>query len=117
MTAAGTPLVSAIVLNWNGGDVASAAVASLLAQTLESLEVIVVDNASTDGSDAALERRFGARIALIRNAGNLGFAGGNNVGLRAARGAFAFLLNNDAEAPFDPEEGAYAAVDGGHRHE
>ncbi len=112
MTESGAPLVSAIVLNWNGSDVVEAAVASLLAQTLESVEVIVVDNASTDGSDVAVERRFAGRIALLRNGRNLGFAGGNNVGLRAARGAFAFLLNNDAEAsPTLLEEMVKAAED------
>lgn len=75
-----------------------AAVASLLAQTLSPIEVIVVDNASTDGSDDAVEKRFAGRIALIRNSRNLGFGAGNNVGLRAARGRFVLLLNNDAEA-------------------
>ena len=75
-----------------------AAVASLLGQTLEPIEVIVVDNASTDGSDAAMEQRFAERISLIRNPRNLGFGAGNNVGLRAARGRFVLLLNNDAEA-------------------
>ena len=86
--------------------------ASLLAQTLDPIEVIVVDNASTDGSDAAVERRFAGRIALIRNPRNLGFGAGNNVGLRAARGGFVLLLNNDAEAaPTLLEELVLAAGD------
>ena len=99
MTAtAARPVVSAIVLNWNGGSAVEAAVASLLAQTLRAIEIIVVDNASQDGSDAAVAARFGDAITLIRNPRNLGFGGGNNVGLRAARGEYALLLNNDAEA-------------------
>jgi len=61
-------------------------------------EVIVVDNGSTDGSDGALEGRFGERVRLLRNGRNLGFGAGNNVGLRVARGRYAVLLNNDAVA-------------------
>jgi GT2 family glycosyltransferase len=60
----------------------------------------MVDNGSTDGSDAAVERRF-PEVELIRTGTNLGFAGGNNVGLRRAleRGAdWVLLLNNDAWA-------------------
>jgi GT2 family glycosyltransferase len=111
MTADG-PLVSAIVLNWNGAGYVEAAVSSLLAQTLEGIEVIVVDNASTDGSDAAIEARFGARVTLIRNPRNLGFGAGNNAGLRAARGRFVLLLNNDAvAAPTLAEELVAAAAD------
>ena len=112
MSTSGTPLVSAIVLNWNGAGMVEAAVASLLAQTLEGIEVLVVDNASTDGSDDAVEVLFAGRVTLIRNERNLGFGAGNNVGLRAARGAFVFLLNNDAEAaPTLLEEMVRAAAD------
>ena len=112
MSTSGTPLVSAIVLNWNGAGVVEAAVASLLAQTLAGIEVIVVDNASTDGSDDAVEVLFAGRVTLIRNERNLGFGAGNNVGLRAARGAFVLLLNNDAEAaPTLLEEMVRAAGD------
>jgi GT2 family glycosyltransferase len=73
-------------------------VASLLAQDLDGIEVIVVDNGSSDGSDAALERRFGDRIRLLRAGRNLGFGAGNNVGIRVARGRFLLLLNSDATA-------------------
>jgi GT2 family glycosyltransferase len=86
------------VLNWNGRGVVEEAVASLLEQDLPGLEVIVVDNGSTDGSDAELERRGGGRIRLIRNGRNLGFGAGNNVGIRAARGPYLLLLNSDAVA-------------------
>jgi len=86
------------VLNHNGRGFVEEAVSSLLAQDLEPVEVIVVDNGSTDGSDADLERRFGDRILLLKTGRNLGFGGGNNVGLRAARGRYLLLLNNDAVA-------------------
>jgi hypothetical protein len=94
----GAPLVSAIVLNHNGGAYVHEAVASLLVQDHEPLEVIVVDNASTDGSDAALEEAFGGRVRLVRSGRNLGFGGGNNLGLGAASGRHVVLLNNDAVA-------------------
>jgi GT2 family glycosyltransferase len=92
------PLVSAIVLNYNGGAVVAEAVASLLVQDHEPLEVIVVDNGSRDGSEAALAARFGERIRLIAAGRNLGFGAGNNLGIAAAAGTYLVLLNNDAVA-------------------
>jgi GT2 family glycosyltransferase len=88
--------VSAIVLNWNGGAHVLDAVRSLLEQDAADLEVIVVDNGSSDGSDTAVENRFGARVRLLRNGCNLGYGAGNNVGIRAASGRYVLLLNNDA---------------------
>ncbi len=85
----------AVVLNWNGGDDTVAALASLGA-----VPAICVDNGSTDGSDLAVEERC-PDAELIRTGANLGFAAGNNVGIRRAleRGAdWVLLLNNDAVA-------------------
>ena len=90
------PLVSAIVVNWNGGAMLRDALASLFAQTWPALEVILVDNGSTDGSAEQAERCFGNKLVVIRNAKNEGFARGNNVGFRASRGEWVFLLNSDA---------------------
>lgn len=92
------PLVSAVVVNWNGVDCVDACLASLLSQTWPALEVIVVDNGSSDGSRELLRSRYGSRITLIESPVNLGFAGGNNLGIRAAKGAYVVLLNNDAVA-------------------
>lgn len=72
------------------------AVASLLGQTWTALEVIVVDNGSSDGSADEAERAFGDRIRIVRTGRNLGFAGGNNVGFAHATGDWMFLLNSDA---------------------
>jgi len=98
----------AVVLNWNGGDDTLAALASL-----KGIPTICVDNGSTDGSDALVEERF-PEVALVRTGANLGFAGGNNIGLRVAleRGAdWVLLLNNDAVAePGLPAALARAAV-------
>lgn len=91
-----TPLVSAIVVNWNGGAMLRDALASLFAQTWPALEVILVDNGSSDGSAEQAERCFGDKLVVIRNAKNEGFAGGNNAGFRAAKGQWVFLLNSDA---------------------
>jgi GT2 family glycosyltransferase len=85
----------AVVLNWNGGDDTPAAL-----ESLTGIETICVDNGSTDGSDRVVEERFPG-VELIRAGTNLGFAGGNNIGLRRAleRGAdCVLLLNNDAVA-------------------
>jgi GT2 family glycosyltransferase len=85
----------AVVLNWNGGQDTPRALASLA-----GIETICVDNGSTDGSDVVVERDF-PRVELLRNGANLGFAGGNNVGVRRAleRGAdWVLLVNNDAVA-------------------
>lgn len=91
--------VHVIVLNWNGRSVLGPCLASLRAVAAPRLEVIVVDNASTDGS-AEIARREHPDAELIVNDRNLLFAGGNNVGIRRAleRGASrVLLLNNDTE--------------------
>ena len=102
----------AVVLNWNDGEDTPAAL-----ESLRGVETIVVDNGSTDGSDAAVER---LDVELIRTGANLGFAGGNNVGIRRAleRGAdWVLLLNNDAVAdpglPAALERAASARPDAG----
>jgi GT2 family glycosyltransferase len=92
------PVVNLIILNWNGGTVVLNAISSALNLNPPVSDIIVVDNASTDGSDVEIERRF-SNVTLIRNERNLGFAAGNNVGIQYAleNGAdYVFLLNNDA---------------------
>jgi GT2 family glycosyltransferase len=86
--------VSVIVLTWNGVDYVEACLEAVLAQAPPPFEVIVVDNASTDGTPDLVTERFPG-VQLIRNSRNLGFAAGNNVGLRAATGEVLVLLNQD----------------------
>ena len=89
--------VAVIVLNWNGRDDTLACLESLRAVAYQNFHVTVVDNGSTDGSAGAIRRQF-PDVALIETGRNLGFAGGNNVGIRNAlqQGAdYIFLLNND----------------------
>ncbi len=89
--------VSAIIVNWNGRAHLELCIASLQRQTLTGVEVIVVDNASTDGSVAFLRQRFGDAVRIIEHESNLGYAGGLNAGIRAARGRYVLALNNDTE--------------------
>lgn len=90
-----TPLsVAVIVLSWNGERFLNACLEAVLAQTYPLLDVLVVDNASTDQS-AAIVQSFAPRVRLIRTAENLGFAGGNNVGMRTTQADVVILLNQD----------------------
>jgi GT2 family glycosyltransferase len=94
----GMPKVSIIVVNYNGKHLIAECIDSILRQTYVDYELIVVDNGSTDGSVVFLNERYKDRISLIQNRTNLGFAGGNNVGIAASTGVFIALLNNDAVA-------------------
>lgn len=93
-----SPLVSVIVVNWNRRDLLRACLASLESQNFRDFEIIVVDNGSSDGSLELLRSAAFERIQTIKNAENRGFCAANNQGIRAARGEFIALLNNDAEA-------------------
>jgi GT2 family glycosyltransferase len=88
------PTVSAIVLCWNGADFVGPCLAALRVQTLRECEIIVVDNASTDGT-AELVARSHPDLPLIRNERNLGFAGGMNRGIAQASAPLLVLLNQD----------------------
>lgn len=91
-------VASAIVVNWNGGSVVLEAIESLLAQDLPGLEVVVVDNASDDGSADAIAARFGERVRLLRSPKNVGWGAGNNLGIRSGSAPCVVLLNSDAVA-------------------
>jgi GT2 family glycosyltransferase len=94
-------LVSIVVVNWNGAGYLEECLSSLERQSYSALEIVIVDNGSTDGSCAWLRSRLRAGWRLIELPLNLGFAGGVNTGIRAAHGEFVALLNNDAVA--EPE--------------
>ncbi len=96
-TAAPSPTISIIVVNWNTRDLLAACIRSVQ-QTASSLvnEIIVVDNASSDDSCEMLRRDF-PEVTLIENRENVGFAGANNQAARLAQGKWVFLLNSDAE--------------------
>jgi hypothetical protein len=91
------PLITAVVLNWNGYKDTVNCVQSLKQVAYSNLEIIIVDNGSTDGSAEKLERIF-PDLMLIKLSQNGGYAAGNNAGIRFAleRGAeYVLVLNND----------------------
>jgi hypothetical protein len=93
----GASIVTAVVLNWNNAPDTIECLESLRAATHPALRVLVVDNGSTDGSELTLRTRF-PDLQFLQTGENLGFAGGNNAGIRRAldEGAdLVLLLNND----------------------
>ena len=87
--------ISVVILSWNDKRYLEECLASLLqAPKSRSTEIIVVDNASTDGSPELVKSAFPA-VKLIKNRENLGFSNGNNVGIRASAGKYICLLNSD----------------------
>jgi len=85
---------SIIIPVWNGEVFLPECLNALQRQTISDFEIIAVDNASTDGSAELLARAYSA-VKLIRNPSNMGFAGGCNIGLRAAAADILVLLNQD----------------------
>jgi len=90
------PLVSIITISYDHPDVTCALLESLRHVTYTNIEVIVVDNASPKDDPAIIPQSF-PEIVFIQSKINLGFAGGNNLGIRQAKGKYILLLNNDTE--------------------
>ena len=86
--------VSIIIPHWNGIDILSECLSSLFNTKHDSYEIIVVDNASTDGSQSWIKNTY-PQIKLIENDKNYGYAGGCNVGALKAEGDYLVFLNND----------------------
>ena len=84
--------LSIITVNYNGQNDTCALIESIPFN--ENMEVIVVDNASKQDEASLIQRQY-AQVKVIRSKKNLGFAGGNNLGIKAARGEYLFLINND----------------------
>lgn len=102
-------LASAIIVNYNSGRHAVQCIDSLLAQQVDSLELIVVDNASQDDSVAILRAAHGEHITLIENRENLGFGRANNLAAAVAQGEFLLLINPDAQLQDNNAVAALAA--------
>jgi GT2 family glycosyltransferase len=89
--------VSVIIVNYNTFDLTAGCIRSVLSKTSGcSFEVIVVDNASTERDPQELKDLF-PQIQLIKNSVNMGFARGNNSGIKVASGDYVLLLNSDTE--------------------
>lgn len=104
--------ISVIIPNWNGLQHLDTCLSALDRQTFDDFEIIVVDNASSDGSVAFIRRKY-PQAKIIELPENRGFAGACNAGMRRARGEYLVLLNNDTEV--DPGWLA-AIVDAFQRH-
>lgn len=87
--------VSVIIVNWNGKELLADCLTSVLNQTFKDLEIILVDNGSTDDSIHFIETHFPS-IKIVSLKENTGFTGGNIEGLKYAEGVFIALQNNDA---------------------
>ena len=124
------PLVAVIVLNWNNWPVTVECLESLRRVTYANCRVLLVDNGSTDDSERNLRQRF-PELELIQTGANLGYAGGNNAGMRRALelGAdYLCLLNNDvvverdflellvASMEADPQLGIVGGLQCGYDH-
>jgi GT2 family glycosyltransferase len=106
------PAWQVIVLNWNGREDTLRCLDSLQRITRSDVRIICVDNGSTDGSVQAVRQQF-PDVELIEAGANLGYAGGNNLGLRHAieSGArWMALVNNDATVAADVIEGFESAI-------
>lgn len=96
-----TPWVSIIIVNFNAGDFLQTAVDKVAAQMDEDYELIMLDNASTDGSIEKLKTDHIKNYKLIALDENIGFAAGNNLAAKQAHGDWIALLNPDTEAKPD----------------
>ena len=92
--------VSVIILNFNTLALTKICLETLQRSNLGSytMEIIVCDNASTDGTDLMVKKEFPS-VTFIQNGGNVGFAAGNNPGIKKASGRYILLLNSDTEVP------------------
>lgn len=91
------PLVSIITLNWNTTNLTGEFLQSIRKHNqYHPIELIIVDNASKEDPTTFLKSVYPEAI-VIRNDQNLGFSGGNNVGIKAASGEYLFIVNNDTE--------------------
>jgi GT2 family glycosyltransferase len=90
------PLISIITVNYNNTNVTADLLRSILHLKYSNIEVIVVDNDSSENPSEQLKKIIpSAQIILSKK--NLGFAGGNNLGIKAAKGDYLFFVNNDTE--------------------
>lgn len=94
------PAVSVIIVSYQSGPTLEACLKRLQAQTFRDFETILVDNASTDGAPQAAAKAY-PRVDFVEAGANLGFAAGNNLAARRAKGRWLVLLNPDAYAEPD----------------
>jgi GT2 family glycosyltransferase len=89
-------LVSIVILNWNGELFLQNCLSSVTIQDYRPIEIILVDNGSTDNSLAMVRTDF-PDVIIIETGKNVGFAAGNNIGILSVKGQYIVIFNNDAE--------------------
>lgn len=94
------PLVSIITVNYDHPEVTCALLATLRQLTYPNIEIIVVDNASPHDDPSCIPAQY-PEIIFIQSKENLGFAGGNNLGVKRSKGEYILFINNDTEVPPD----------------
>ncbi len=105
-------LVSLITVNYNQNQITELLLASITAtNTYPAIEIIVVDNASKQNPVPQWQHRY-PNVTFIRSDINLGFVGGNNLGIKAAKGDYLFFINNDTEFTPGLVETLVAVLDG-----
>ena len=95
-----SPLVSIIIVNWNGLHWLKGLLPSLSSVTYKNVEWIIVDNASEDGSREWVKKQY-PKAKLLENSENLGFSHANNLGYKKAKGDYILFLNNDTKVKPD----------------
>ena len=90
-----SPLISLITINYNQAVVTCDLLESTRSLTYPHFEIIVVDNGSTEDPTERIRQGNYPNVTVVVSPDNLGFSGGNNLGIRHARGDYLFLLNND----------------------
>jgi len=90
-------LASIIIVNWNAKEFLNGCIESLLSQSFTDYEIILVDNASSDDSVNFIKDNF-PQVTIIQNKNNVGFAEGNNIGIKNSQGEIIVLFNPDAVA-------------------
>jgi len=94
------PKISIIIVNYNGKRYLKDCLSSITENSYKNYEVIFVDNGSSDGSVDYVAGHF-PQVKIVKNEENLGFAGGNNAGVKLAKGDFVLLINNDTRIERD----------------
>lgn len=94
------PLVSILIVNYNGSEVLNPCLSSLTKSVYKNIDVIVVDNGSTDDSVSMIKKNY-KDVVLVEAGKNLGFASGNNLAYESAKGKYVILLNGDTEVKPD----------------
>lgn len=103
-------MLSVVIVTWNGRACVEECLASIVSQkTNFATLVIVVDNASSDGTPEMVQDRF-PTVHLGRNPTNVGFAKANNIGIRLSRGQYICLINSGVSAPATCLESMYSYI-------